>query len=393
MPKFMYYGEETDILQIIKKENKPVVVVMNPPYEKKRYKLMLDKMVRKIKNFRVFYYVSGAFLELNEIFNYKCRVIEGMYTSLKIFGLTNSPVAMLHLQFGKVGKDIIKDTITLPVYHPIKEKFDSWSLKYIRNITFKNKQTFKKQIEKQIADKYNSNEKLLASISFLSRPLIYNDGKGKYKICKSNLEDSLLFSGVLFNGHSYYYDGIIYATDKYLFNSFIADALMLAMCYTTNKTQFSFSIFSEAELGLPPHSLKRMSNDEYFYEFMNKYKNDLSVEGQDLRAKTLAMFRFYFKHFGINANKNVSLDELKLAIMQDNYRVSFKMTEGKFSVTGMGTNARIGVDSKWTPSKADRIHGTTIFTDYDKALLKLMTKMYERFIEYGMIDEMPKNVR
>ena len=217
--------------------------------------------------------------------------------------------------------------------------------------------------------------------------------KGNIKVCKSNLEESLLFAGVCFNTHANVYDDFIYPNDKEFDKTFIADALMIAMCFKSNMTEYGFSIFSEAELGLPPHSLKRMLNDEYFYEFMNKYKNDLSVEGQDLRAKTLAMFRFYFKHFGINANKNVSLDELKLAIMQDNYRVSFKMTEGKFSVTGMGTNARIGVDSKWTPSKADRLHGTTIFTEYDNALLKLMTKMYERFIEYGMIDEMPKNVR
>jgi len=101
MPKFMYYGEETDILQIIKKENKPVVVVMNPPYEKKRYKLMLDKMVRKIKNFRVFYYTIRTFVEQNEIFDYKVKVLDGMMTNLNVFGLSNTRMTMLLMEFGK----------------------------------------------------------------------------------------------------------------------------------------------------------------------------------------------------------------------------------------------------------------------------------------------------
>jgi hypothetical protein len=164
------------------------------------------------------------------------------------------------------------------------------------------------------------------------------------------------------------------------------------MCYKTNKTVEGFSIFSEKELGLPVHSLKAMPNGEMFYEFMSKYKNDLSAEAKNLRAKTLAMYHWYFKNFGINANKNVSLDELKLAIMQNKVKVSFKKASNKISVSGMG-GTRIGENSKWTPSKADRIHNTTIFTAYDKALLLLQTKMYERFILYGMIDEMPKNVR
>ena len=101
MPKFMYKGEETDILKIIKNEDKPVVVVMNPPYEKKKYLEMLNKMITKLKNFKIFYYTIGTFIEKNEIFDYKCKLIDGMYTTLKIFGLTNSGISMSLLQFGK----------------------------------------------------------------------------------------------------------------------------------------------------------------------------------------------------------------------------------------------------------------------------------------------------
>ena len=391
MPNFLYKGEATDILQIIKAENKPVVVVMNPPYEKKRYKQMLDKMVAKLKNFKIFYYTMGAFVERNEIFEYKCKIIDGMLSNKFIFGLTNTPLPMLLLQFGKGSRPHITGTLTLPVFEPKNDKWDNWILKYKRNITFKNKQTLKKQIEKQILEKYNSKEKLLTTMSFIKVPFLGE--KGKYKVCKNNLQECLLFAGTYFNSHiNYYYDDMIYATDKEFDKTFIADALLLAMCYITNKTSFCFSIFSEIELGLPVHSLKAMPNGEMFYDFMNKYKDDLSADAKDLRKKTLAMYHWYFRHFGINANKNVSLAELKLSIMQNKVKVSFKKTNNKVSVTGFG-NTRIGVNSKWTPSKADRLHETNIFTAYDKALLTLQTKMYERFIEYGMIDEMPKNVR
>ena len=289
--------------------------------------------------------------------------------------------------------ELTKDTITLPVYHPTKDKWDTWTLTFKRNITFRNKPTFRKYIEKQIKEKYNENEELLATNTYLSLPQIYSDAKGKYKICVSNLKDNLLFAGVLFNSHASIYDDFIYESEKEFDKQFIADALMVAMCYITNKTTEGFSIFSEKELGLPHHSLKAMPNGEMFYDFMNKYKSDLSKEGHDLREKTLAMYHWYFKQFGVNANKNVSLAELKLAIMQNKVNVSFEKATHKLGVTGRGGNTRKGENSKWTPTKADRLHNTHIFTDYDKALLKLQTKMYERFIEYGMIDEMPKNVR
>ena len=101
MPKFMYKGAETDIIKIIKEENKPVVIVMNPPYEKKKYLEMLDKMINKIKNFRIFYYTMGTFVEQNEIFDYKCKLIDGILSNKIAFGLKNTPLPMLLMEFGK----------------------------------------------------------------------------------------------------------------------------------------------------------------------------------------------------------------------------------------------------------------------------------------------------
>jgi len=63
--------------------------------------------------------------EQNEIFDYKCKVIQGMLTNLNVFGLSNTRLSMLLLQFGKVeAKDDMtkQNTITLPFFEPKKEK-------------------------------------------------------------------------------------------------------------------------------------------------------------------------------------------------------------------------------------------------------------------------------
>jgi predicted DNA-binding protein (UPF0278 family) len=62
------------------------------------------------------------------------------------------------------------------------------------------------------------------------------------------------------------------------------------------------------------------------------------------------------------------------------------------SITG-NNGSRVGENSKWTPSKADKQYNTSIFSDYDKSLVKLMEKQYNRFIEYGMIDSIPSCLR
>ena len=130
------------------------------------------------------------------------------------------------------------NTVTLPVFHPTKDKWDSWTLTYKRNFTFKNKQTFRKQLEKQIADKFNPDEKLLTTMTFVDTPKF--GVKGKYQVCKNNLQECLLIAGTLFNSHTNYYDDIIYETVKEFSQTFIADALLLAMCYKTNQATVGF---------------------------------------------------------------------------------------------------------------------------------------------------------
>jgi len=230
--------------------------------------------------------------------------------------------------------------------------------------------------------------------------VFYLDNEKKdFTITESNLETAPVTAGTIWNSHSKWYDDPIYCpldstgNMKEFDNQMIADSILLAMCYKSNKAKEGFSIFTEKELGFPAHSLKAMKNGQMFYDWFAPHKANLSAEGIDLYNKTLAVYKYYFRYFGINADKNVGLNELKLAIMQQKVNATAQKQCFDTSITGNNNGSRIGTGSKWAPSKADRLHNTIIFGAYDIALVALMTRQYERFIAYGMIERMPSCVR
>ena len=206
-------------------------------------------------------------------------------------------------------------------------------------------------------------------------------------------------TGVLWNTHLKWYDEVIYCpldedgNVRDFDEQMIADSILLAMCYISNGTKEGFSLFTETELGLPAHSLKAMKNGKMFYDWFAPYKANLSEEGKELYDKMLDVYRFYFKHFGINANKNVGLNELKLSFMQETVNPTFEKVKYDNSITGNNTGSRVGANSSWRVSVVSRRYGTEIFSLYDSCLVRLMEKQYSRFIGYGMIDSEPSCVR
>jgi len=140
--------------------------------------------------------------------------------------------------------------------------------------------------------------------------------------------------------------------------------------------------------------LHKMGYKGIFY--LDNEKKDFIITESNLEAALVAagaVYRFYFRHFGVNANLNVGLNELKLSLMQGRVNATAEKRCFDTSITGNNNGSRIGENSKWTPQKADRQYGVTVCMDYDRALVSLMTLQYRRFIEYGMIDGMCSCVR
>ena len=402
MPEFMYQGETKNIIDIIKTINKTVVVVMNPPYENNKAFLFLDKIQKNIKKFTCFWYCSNSDIKKKEKrnawFNHKFQVLDTALINANIFGLKTWGLLMSVLLYGENKKPKLSD-FKMKVWET-KQVSKRWELIDVREkpLIYKELPSYLERIKKKI--KNNENRGIeLHKLGYKSGVWYIDNEKKDYKITENNLSISLVAAGTVWNSHAKFYDEDIYCplnkddTVKEFDDTMKADSILLAMCYKSNKAKEGFSIFTESELCLPPQTLKAMKNGKMFYEWFSAYKENLSEEGKELYSKMLEVYKFYFRHFGINANKNVGLDELKLSFMQGKLNATAEKRTFDTSITGNNNGSRVGENSSWNFKSADRKYNTNIFSDYDSALVALMTKQYQRFIEYGMIDAMPNCIR
>ena len=400
MPEFMFQGETKNIVEIIKIINKPVVVVMNPPYEKNKAFLFLDKIQKNIKKFTCFWYCSNSDIKKKEKrdtwFNHKFQVLDTALINANIFGLKTWGLLMSVLQYGTKTTPKLSD-FKMKIWET-KQKLNRWELIDVREkpVIYKELPLYLEKIKNKIRE----NESGVELYKMGLKGIFYFDNEKKdFKITEQNLETALIAAGTIWNSDIKWYDEIVYCpldkdgNEKEFDDTMKADSILLAMCYKSNKAKEGFSLFTETELCLPPHTLKAMKNGKMFYEWFAPYKANLSAEGKDLYSKMLEVYKFYFQYFGINANKNVGLDELKLSLMQGKVNATAEKKTFDTSITGNNNGSRVGENSSWNYKSADKKYHTAIFSEYDNALVTLMTKQYQRFIEYGMIDGMPSCVR
>jgi len=400
MPEFMFQGERKNIRDILKTINKPVVVVMNPPYEKNKAFLFLDKIQKNIKKFTCFWYCSNSDIKKKDKrsawLNHKFQVLDAALVNANIFGLTTWGLLMSVLQYGTKTTPKLSD-FKMKVWET-KQKSNKWELidAIEKPLIYKELPLYLDTVKKKIKENENGVELHKMGLKGI---FYFDNGKKDYKITENNLAISLIAAGTVWNSDIKWHDEIVYCpldnegNVREFDDQMKADSILLAMCYKSNKAKEGFSLFTEAELGLPPHTLKAMKNGQMFHEWFATYKENLSEEGKELYNKMLDVYKFYLQHFGVNANKNVGLDELKLSFMQGKVNATAEKRTFDTSITGNNNGSRVGENSVWNYKSADRKYQTKLFSAYDAALVKLMTKQYHRFIAYGMIDAMPSCVR
>jgi hypothetical protein len=363
----------------------------------------LNKIQNNIKNFTCFWYCANGNIQKKENrdawFSHKFKVLNCTLINAKIFGIKEWGLLMSVLKYDGKTVPVLSD-FKMQVWETKQNaRTKEWELIDIRKgqpLTYKETTPYIDYVRKNIITK-NTGGKMLHKINYKAGIFYLDDEQNGFTITTFNLEAALVAAGTVWNTHSKWYDETVYCpldgdgNIKEFDNEMTADSILLAMCYKSNKAKEGFSLYSESELGLPAHSLKAMKNGQMFYDWFAPYKANLSTEGKELYDKMREVYKYYFRYFGLNADKNVGLNELKLAIMQQKINATAEKRSSSISITG--ANTRIGVGSKWSPQTSDRLHGSGIFTAYDRALVALMTKQYERFIAYGMIDGMPSCVR
>ena len=317
-PLWKYKGLELNIREICKREGRKLMIVMNPPYQRKvgfKNDLAIEFFLKVCKlkpDVIVYYCKTEFFLRPNTVSNYVnsgYKIVSHIFSNAKeTFKL--SEWALSQVIFDKEKGDVIDGLHVSTDRYDYNKKVDQ--LQYVKTYDYDNSRPYLiKEIEDIIRDKQTG--MLLGQWSYLGNVLIVSNGgkEKKSKITTNNIKYCLLSKGINFNTHAQYYEwnyltyrGTISEVNEELQN----DSIMFSLFYKnnnfTNKGQRNYIMpFTSEELGCAKNDLNVLfaENDLFsgqieqfdFREWFHQF--DFSPEAQDLYDAALEVFRYYHR--------------------------------------------------------------------------------------------------
>lgn len=319
-PTWNYKGYNLSVDTICQRENRKLMIVMNPPYQNKReYKNnMAIEFFNKVLDLKpqviVFYYMTQSFHreEIQQYINSGYKIVSHIISNAKTtFGLSEWSVSQVIFDKDK-GNLIRPDNIETKRYELEQGKFNfkgTYAYNQSRPNLF---------VELQKTIKQNAVGIVLGNVSYLNDVIkIGNGGKNRGNfVTTKNLKFCLLSKGLIFNTHHKYFElnsvvyrGRIKDISKELFN----DAIMFSQFYIgllfSNKVKKNFIMpFTHQELGcsrnclnilLPELENNLLSVDNHkvsesnfdFREFFHSF--EYSKEAMDLYNAALNIFKYY----------------------------------------------------------------------------------------------------
>lgn len=313
-PKFKYKGMLLDINEICKKEHKKLMVIMNPPYQRKKgfkYDLSLEFFIKSLnlKPDVIVFYCKTEFLlrDVIKIFkDSKYKIRSHIFSNAKrTFKISEWSISQIIFDKEK-GEEIIENNITCDRYEIIREKF-----KFIKTYKY---DISRPKLIKEIEKMFNKEGQKIGYYSYLCNVLLIgNKGKETNKIITTeNLKYCLLSKGINFNSHAKYFEwnnnvyrGKINDISEELFNDSIMFSLFYKNNFFTNKEGKKNYImpFTAKELGCSKNDLNVLFYEEKqkdlffkekqfdFREFMKQF--NFSKEAKDLYNSALKIFKYY----------------------------------------------------------------------------------------------------
>ncbi len=364
-PKFKYAGNYFNILEICKKTNKKLMVIMNPPYQNKKGMKnntaieFFNKVLKLEPEVIVFYYMTESFLrdEIEHYIRSGYKIVSHIFSNAQdTFQLSQWSISQIVFDKNK-GEKINKKAIPAERYEydPQSAKFNFFR-KYTYNYSRPN-------LIQSIQHKIKENEMgmRLGNYSYLSSTInLTNKTEQKsHLITTQNLKWCLLSKGINFNTHHKYFErnqhvyrGEVEDITDELFNDSIAFSLFFKNCAFTNKGKENYIMpFTAQQLGCAKNDLNILfpSQDDIikkethfdFREFLEEFQ--FSKEAQNLFSAGLEIFRFYHRSKEYkNKNWNDSFYDISNAIMgKDNQSFKNFETENDTRIaktkTGKGT--------------------------------------------------------
>ena len=340
-PRWKYRGTMLEINEICKRENRKLMIVMNPPYQRKsgfKYDLVIE-FFRKILDLKpdvIVYYTKTEFFlrDTVSVFvdsGYKIRshIFSNAKTTFQL-----SRWAISQIIFDKnEGADIDRSAIKADRYEVEKTGFN-FKKTYVYNNSRPN---LIEEIDKEI--KNHSIGLVLGNYSYMNVSINLTNKifKKSNAITTENLEYCLLSKGINFNTDDKYFErnGFMYKGEvkdipAELFNDSVMFSLFYTNCAFSNKGRKNYIMpFTAGELGCARNDLNvlfaedigglfdqntpRMQFD--FREFLSRFS--FSAEAKALYSAALEVFRFYHRSGDYEAGRdwNDSFYDISNAIM------------------------------------------------------------------------------
>ena len=412
-PCWKYKGNLLDINEIAKRENRKLMVIMNPPYKNvkgKKNNLAIEffnKVLALKPRVIVFYYGTNSFLR-SEAVNYVVsgyKIISHIISNAKTtFQLSEWPISQ-----------VIFDKDQGDVFTGDEVKVDRYELNKGNKLIFTKHHTYHNARPNLFIDLKNKIKTemhgiVLGNVSYLND--VIKIGQGGTDRCNNvttgNLKWCLLSKGLIFNTHHKYFElnsvvhrGTADQIPAELFNDAIMFSLFYIGCLFSNKGYKNYIMpFTAEELGCNKNDLNVLypqdgENDLFstplaeppfdFREFLKQF--EFSQEAQDLYFATLEVFRFYHNNEEYpNKDWNDSFYDITNAIMgkdascfQDlhsEHDTRINKTKTTKGTKGFGRNSiKYAVNSKALP----------IFINFFDKRDILAKKINRQLVEQGLL--------
>ena len=304
-PRWKYKGTELSINEICKRENRRLMVVMNPPYQRKtgfKYDLAIEffRKVLDLKPDVIVYYCKTEFFLRDTVSVYAdsgYKIVSHIFSNAKeTFQLSDWPISQIIFDKNK-GEQISKTIIKTDRYEIEKGKFIFKS-----SLVYNNE---KPNLIDEINGKITQNQygMTLGKWCYLRGSLFFGT-TGKNCVTSQNLKYVLLSKGLCFNTHDKYFErnwmtyrGKVEEIPTELF----ADSIMFSIFYinfaVTNKGQKNYIMpFTAEELGCAKNDLNVL-----FPQDLNIQTNLFDVTNRECPSKLEGLSR---SDWGVCQNKN-----------------------------------------------------------------------------------------
>ena len=319
-PLWKYKGRVLPVGEIAKLENRKLMIVMNPPYQRRKgfkYDIAIEFFIKALDlhpDVIVYYCKTEFFLRdtISVFVNSGYHIVSHVFSNAKeTFRLSEWPISQIVFD-KEIGDNISKNKFIASRYELNKDN----QLEYKKTYTYDNtRPNLINEIEKEI---WKHNDGLILGQWCYLRNVMYvsNGGKEKVnKITSGNLKWCLLSKGINFNSHDKYFErsyATYRGTVKCINQELIGDAVMFSLFYK----QFGFSNkegcknyimpFTAEELGCAKNDLNVLfpetmdlfsapsdSTPFDFRTFLSQF--EFSKEAKNLYQAALEIFRFYHR--------------------------------------------------------------------------------------------------